>query len=326
MLVESFFAGFFEFAENCEVFMHDVVIVGCGPAGLGSAIYLARAKLSVLVIGFPLKSNLAKSHLIQNYLGLGFPNGLSGKEMIGLFQKHAGQFGTEFLEEEVTNVQQKDGFFLVKTSSLKEFAAKNLIIATGMSYKLSGIKNEENLTGKGIHYCVSCDGFFYKNKKIAVVGKGNYAADEALDLLTYSKNVTIFSNGQEFSISAELKSALEKNGIPLRLEKILEFRKKADSGKIELFFQNSSIEEFDGVFMAAGIASAFSFAQKLGLELSKNSIKVDADCRTNLPKVYAAGDCTGSPSQAAVSIGMGCIAALSIIKSERNKSVYIDYG
>ncbi len=302
--------------------MFDVVVVGAGPSGFSAAIYLAKAKFSVLVLGIHSKSKLFKAPMIHNLFG--FRDGIEGKKLLENGIEQAKSFGAQCIEEEVINVKRKDDFFAVKTDSLKEFEAKNVVLASGLSYKPSGIKNEETLVGKGVHYCVMCDGFFYAEKNVCVVGNGNYAAEEALQLLSYTKNISIFSNGGSFAFSDELKKSISDNKIVLRNEKILEFV-KAENG-IELHFENSKSELFDGAFMALGNAGAFSFAQNLGLELNGNAIKVDSEGKTNVKGVYAVGDCTGALSQVSFAAGMACNVAFTIIKSSAGKKVYVDYG
>lgn len=298
-------------------------MVGCGPAGLGTALYLARAKLNVKVFGFVRKSKLFKAHLVQNYLG--FPDGIGGKSLMENSVLQLKSFGVEIEEKEIVSILRKDGFFVVKTDSMEEFESKNIVLASGLSFKSSGIKNEDSLVGKGVHYCVLCDGFFYSGKKIAVVGNANYAAEEALQLMAFSRNVSIFSNGETFAFSKELEKLLADAKIVLRSEKILEFEKTGNG--LKLLFDSEKFEEFDAVFIALGNAGALSFARNLGLELNGNgAIKVDFDGRTNLKGVFAVGDCTGSISQVSFAAGMGCAVAFSIIKSMAGKKVYIDYG
>lgn len=302
---------------------YDCVIVGAGPAGVTAAIYLARAQLSCLVIGKWKLGNLYKAHIVANYPG--FSKDVSGPFLVEEMIKQAKRFGAEILEEEVIGADKKgEKDFLVKTDTKKEFKAKTLILTPGKAYKMSNIKNEKELTGKGVSYCVTCDGLFFKNKKLALIGSKNLAAGEALELLTYSKNITIFTNGRDPEFSEILMEEIKKNKIIIRKEKVVEF--KSEKGILDsLVFDNGNSEKFNGVFIALGTTSALSFANRLGLELEDINLKIDRDGKTNLEGIWAAGDCTGGNAQAVVSAGEGCNAAISIIKYIKGKNVYLDY-
>ena len=190
---------------------------------------------------------------------------------------------------------------------------------------MSNIKNEKELTGKGVSYCVVCDGLFFKNKKVAVIGSKNLVAGESLELLTYTKDITIFTNGREPEISEALMSEIKKSKIKIRKEKVIEFQ-PGSKGTLEYVnFSDGNKERFDGVFIALGTTSAFSFAARLGLEVFDSNLKVDKEAKTNINGIWAAGDCTGSNAQAVVSAGQGCDAAISIIKYFKGKNVYVDY-
>ncbi|MBS3151851.1 FAD-dependent oxidoreductase [Candidatus Woesearchaeota archaeon] len=302
---------------------YDCVIVGAGPAGITASIYLARTQLSCLVIGKWKLGNLYKAHIVGNYPG--FSNDVSGAFLIDEMIKQAKRFGAEFLEEEIIAVDKKGDNFFISTDTKKEFKSKTLILCPGRAYKMSNIKNEKELIGKGVSYCVTCDGFFFKNKKVALLGSKNLAAGEALELLTYTKDITIFTNGRNPEFSEVLMKEIQKNGIKIKKEKVVEF-KMGDGGFLEyLVFENGDREKFDGAFIALGTTSALNFATRLGLELSDTNLKVDKNCKTNLDGVWAAGDCIGSNAQAVVSAGDGCSAAISVIKYIKGKNVYLDY-
>lgn len=302
----------------------DVAIIGAGPAGLSAAVYTARAQLQTVVFGDYKKSNLYKSHIIANYLG--FPEPVTGPFLAEKSVEHAKKFGAQVIPHEIVHLSMhKDGSFHLKDDKKKEYAARTVIIATGQSYALSGIKNERELTGKGVSYCVVCDGFFFKDKNVVVVGNGNYAGEEALQLLTYTKNITVLSHGKEFDFSKEIQKDLEDNNITL--QKTPRIKEIAGNGKAEkLVLADGGEIQTHGVFMAVGVAGATAFAKKLGLEMENNYIKVNHDGRTNLPGLFAAGDCTGAAAQMATSVGNGCNAALSAIKLLRGAKAYVQYN
>ena len=298
--------------------MYDVIIIGCGPAGLSAAIYTARSQLKTLIIGSKEDSMLWKAHFIQNYFGVE----LEGKEMLEKGVEQAKKLGSEIIEAEVVSAKGKNGAFTVTTADNKEYETKTIIIATGTACAPAGIKGEKELTGKGVSYCAICDGFFYKGKKIAVVGNGNYAAHEAIELLSFTKDITIFSQGKEWEMSDEFKKALEKKKVQLRKEQITSF---AGKKALEGVLIGDKEEKFDGVFVAMGTATGLSFAQKLGIQLKDNAIVIDREGNTNVKGVFAAGNCTGCNPQVATDVGEGCNAGLSVIKFIKGKDMHIDY-
>jgi len=300
---------------------YDVIIIGAGPAGLSAAIYTARAELKTLVLGKTENAQLWKAHAIENYFGV---ESMHGHAMLELGIKQAKRFGAEAIEAEVVSIKPKDKTFVAKTADEKEYEAKAVILATGMPIILAGIKNEEKFTGKGVHYCVVCDGFFYKGKKLAVIGNSNFAAEEATELLTYTKDVTIISNGKNFDFSPEMKKEIEKNKIKLINDAIASF--EGAKAMEKLVTKEGKELKFDGVFMGLGSATAASFAKTFGIETKGNTIITDNEGKTNVPGIYAAGICTGSVSQVSVCVGEGCTAAMSVIKQLKDKKAYMDYG
>lgn len=303
---------------------YDVVIVGAGPAGLTAAIYLSRAQLSCLVIGKPKLGNLYKAHRVANYPG--FSKEVSGDFLIDEMVKQAQNHGADLLEEEVIALDKKrDKDFLINTENETKFRCKALILCPGRAFKMSNVRNEKELTGKGVSYCVTCDGSFFKGKKVALLGSKNLAAGEALELLTYTKDVTIFTNGRETEFSEVLMKEIIKHGIKIRKEKVIEFKSGENKALQHLVFDNGNIERFDAAFIVLGTTSALNFATRLGLEVNDTHLNVDRNGKTNVEGIWAAGDCTGSNAQAVVSAGEGCSAAISVIKYIKGKNVYIDY-
>lgn len=307
---------------------YDVAIIGAGPAGLSAAIYTARGQLKTIVFGDETKSNLYKSHVIANYFAC--PGTPSGPDLTKLGLQQALDFGVTHHRQEITSLSLlPDGSFALKDGAQAEYQARAVILATGQSYVLSGIRGEQEFTGRGVSYCVTCDGIFFKNKSVVVIGHGEYAAEEALQLTAYTPSITILSHGKDFQMAETTLKQLQSHGIQLlrspRLTSIegdksvnsLKFASPLPDGQSEL--------PVDGVFMAVGIAGANAFAKKLGLEMEGNYIKTDKDGRTNIPNCFAAGDCTGSPPQVASSVGNGCNAALATIKSLRGLNNYIQY-
>lgn len=302
---------------------YDVIIIGAGPAGLSASVYLARAQLKPLVFGFPHQSLLEKSHEIGNYLGFSEP--IDGPRIIETFVRHVKKYKVPILEEEIVHAERnEDESFTVKTAINKKFTSRALIIAAGMLFKKSGIANEDAFVGKGIHYCVACDGVFYKGKKVAVVGSSNYAAEEALELKAYTKDVTILSQ-KEFSFTKELEAEIKKNRIALKRVNAKSFVGNQKGMFDHLVLDTGEKLKFDGVFVAVGTASSLAFANKLGVDYEGVFLKIDRDGRTNVERVYAAGGCTGGNVQVAKSVGEGCNAAISCIKDLKGLAAYTDY-
>lgn len=289
--------------------IYDVVIIGAGAAGLSAAVYTARGGLKTLVLGDPMKSRVAMGRHFDNYLG--FPEGIGGVELMERAAAQARRFGAEIRRGEAVGLMPGDTF-KVELADGEHVEGKAVILATGVAGKPSGIKGEDELLGQGVSCCVVCDGFFYRGRKVAVIGHANYAAKEALELLAYTRDVTVFSNGRAFAIDEKLRTQLEAEGIARREDRVVEFTRD-DSGLTGMLLQNGERFPAEGVFIALGTAGSADFARTLGIELEGSSIVVDRRARTSFPGIFAAGDCTGGPQQLARAVGEGCVAGLSAI-------------
>ncbi len=298
--------------------IYDVVIVGAGAAGLSAAVYTARGGLKTLVLGDPMKSRVALGRHFDNYLG--FPEGISGVDLMERSAAQARRFGADIRKGEVVGLIPGN-LFKVELADGEHFDGKAVILATGVAGKSSGIKGEDELLGQGVSHCVVCDGFFYRDKKVALIGHANYAAKEALELLTYTRDVAIFSNGRPFAIDANLKARLDAEGITLREERVLEFTRD-ESGLTGMLLHSGESYPAEGVFIALGTAGSTDFALTLGIELDGNAIVVDRQGRTSYPGIFAAGDCTGEPQQMAKAVGEGCLAGLSAIAYVKGTDSY----
>ena len=298
---------------------YNVIILGAGPAGLSAAVYMARANISTLVLGLPDGSRASWAHNIENYLG--FPDGISGKEFKERSVAQAKKFGAVIVEEEViaSNYSENGGFY-VETSKENRFEADFLILALGLNVKPSGIKNEVEYIGKGVSYCSTCDGFFYKDRPVVVIGNKDLAAKEALDLVPFASKITVVSHDKKFDMSENFLSKLKLNNANLVTGKVLEV--VGDNEKVNgILLDNNEIIATDGIFFALGNMGSLDIARFLGLEINEKSktVVVDKSMRTNIPGIYAAGDCTGEPYQVSTAVGEGAIAALEIIHEIRNK-------
>ena len=292
----------------------DILIIGQGPAGLSSAIYTARAGMRTLILGCAPK--VAGDYEIDNYFG--FTETITGKELIERGKAQAAKFGADIRCDRVLAIHQSEtGGFVAKTED-REIEAASIILATGVSRIRPGISNLGDYEGKGVSYCVSCDGFFMRGKPVVVVGEGNFAANQALELLQYTPSVTICSQGKELSISEEFLYRLKESSIPVLNDKIAALA--GGNGLEQVTFESGETRDAQGLFVAMGQASSSDFAYSLGLLRNGQFIETDREQRTNVPGVFAAGDCVGRFLQISVAVGEGALAgraAISHVKERR---------
>lgn len=296
---------------------YDTIIIGAGPAGISASLYAKRANLSVLVL-YSSSSNLEKSHKIDNYYG--FPGGIPGKTLYENGIAQAKTLGVEVLEEEVTGISLNDDFSFSVATGKDTYAAKSLIIATGNKKLRPQIKGLAEHEGKGVSYCAICDAFFYRAKKVCVIGNGKFAASEAKDLVNVASSVTILTDGNDPSaLEAVLRENGEKEKYKVDSRKIAEI-KGGESGKVEaVLFADGSEIKTDGVFIALGQAGAADFAKKLGLVMNGDKIKVDEKMATNIPGLFSCGDSTGGLLQVSKAVYEGAVAGLSAVSFLREK-------
>lgn len=284
--------------------MIDVIIIGSGPAGISASLYLKRANKKILIISKK-DGALENAEKIENYYGV-MP--ISGKELYDIGIKQATFLGVEFFEDEVLSIEQTEEGFRTTTLNT-EFLSKKVILATGASRKVPNIKGIEDFNGKGISYCAICDGYFFKNKDVAVVGSGNYALHEAKQLQDICSSVVILTNSEKL---------VENRGeeIPFEIEenKIREFRGNNKIEEIE--FENNSKRKISGVFIAVGTATSSDLAKKIGVIVENNKIIVDDKNQTNIKGLYAIGDCIGGILQISKAVYEGTNAAMDIIKNK----------
>ncbi len=285
----------------------EVLIIGQGPAGLSAAIYTGRAGIKTEILGCNPK--VAGDYDIDNYFG--FPETVSGKELLDLGLKQALRFGAHTECDRVVSIHYgESGGFTVKTET-KKIETCSIILSTGLSRKKAPIPGLEKFEGKGISYCVSCDGFFFKNKKVVVAGEGNYAANQALELHEYTNDVTICTLGKKTAISQEFMDRLDIHGIKIIEDSILNL--EGDDNLSGIVYSGIGAAPADGIFIALGEASSLDFAASLGLFTKDGFITVDRDMKTNIPGIFAAGDCTGGFLQISKAVGEGAVAAKSAI-------------
>jgi len=280
--------------------MRDLIIVGKGPAGVSAALYAKRAGLDVMVLGKDLGA-LQKAEKIENYFGLESP--LSGEELCERGYAQLQRLGVEILTDEVVDLGYLTGYQVTGRKGIYESRA--LLIATGAKREIPRIAGLEEKMGSGVSACAICDGFFFRNKAVGVVGSGPYALHEAEVLLPLASSVRLFTEGKP--LTADFPKEIRIIDRPIKSlygENVLE----------GLHMQEGEDVPLSGLFLALGTAGAGELAQKLGAEVRGNDIVVDANMATALPGLYAAGDCTGGLKQVATAVAQGAQAALSIIK------------
>ena len=306
-------------AENTASEVRDVIIVGSGPAGYTAAVYTARANLKPLMLAGSVTAGgeLMNTTDVENYPG--FPDGIMGPDLMENFEKQAARFGTEIQFEDVTELDLDGDIKTVTIGSGETFQARSIILSTGSAYRELGLPNEKRLSGHGVSWCATCDGFFFKDQDIAVIGGGDSAMEEALFLTKFAKSVTVVHRRDSLrasKIMADRALAHEKinfiwnSGVEdvLGQDKVTGLRLKnlVDGTETEL--------AVTGVFVAIGNDPRTELVKdKLDLT-PEGTIAVDGrTSKTSVQGVFAAGDVIDPTyRQAITASGSGCVAALDV--------------
>ncbi|HIA91851.1 TPA: thioredoxin-disulfide reductase [Candidatus Saccharibacteria bacterium] len=304
-------------AEHSEDKIYDVVGIGAGPTSLAAAIYTTREDLETVLLEKGVVGGLAAvTESVENYPG--FPDGVGGMELAQNLEKQALRFGTTIQLAEVTAIEDKGDYRVVKSTD-GDYKAKTVLIGTGSDYKKAGVKGEKEFYGRGVHYCATCDGALYRDQVMAVIGGGNSAAQESLFLTKFAKQVHVFIRKDHWRASDVLIQKVQEND------------------KITVHF-NTEIEEIQGegvrihsittknnqtnetqemnvgvVFVFVGLSPNTAFLGD-SVELDEAGfVKTNEDLQTNLNGVFAAGDVrSGATMQIASAVGEGATAALKI--------------
>jgi len=293
------------------------LIMGSGPAGMSAALYAARANLEPIVLtGMNLGGQVANTADVDNYPG--FPEGIQGPELVDLFQAQAERFGAEFVFDNASAVDFSERPFKVSSYS-GDYQAESLILATGASVRHLGVPGEEEFTGRGVSYCGTCDGHFFQEKDLIVVGGGDSALEEGIFLTRYANSVTIVHRRDELRGGVYLENKARENPKISFMWDTIVTEIHGDKSVHAVTLQDTKTGEekehpIDGVFIFIGhIPNTSLFEGVLDMD-ERGYLVVDSHMHTNVPGVYAAGEVADPHFQQIVtSAGMGCAAAMEAI-------------
>lgn len=289
--------------------IYDIIVLGGGPTAIGCAIYAKRFAMDVLIVGKTFGGLIATTHVVENYPAIA---SISGQGLMDMFKEHMDSLEIPYISDEIKSIQKVNDHFELK-SFFQNFKAYSVCIATGSIRRKLGIPGEDEYAGKGVSYCATCDGPFYKDKVVCVIGGSDSAAKEALFLAQNTKKVYIIYRGKDLRAEPiNKKRVLESDNIEIIYEtNIVEI---IGEGKVRsIIFENGEKLEIDGVFIEIGSIPNSSIAKNLEVETNEhNEIKINRKSETNIPGIFAAGDVADAPfKQAITGVAEGVIAAYS---------------
>ncbi len=297
--------------------MYDVLIIGGGPAGMTAAIYCSRYKLKCGVIGSRTRRMMQDAHAVDIYPSF---RSISGIELSKRFIEHMKKFSVEAIEEEVVGIK-KDKDFVVTDKNDKKYRAKSLILAMGTEKRRLNVPGEEKYIGKGVSYCYTCDGPFFKDKIVGIVGGCNSAAMAALLLSDYAKKVYVIYRGECIRADPICVEAVTKKKNVTIINKSNVVRINGNRFVESVDLDTGKNIKLDGLFVEIGLIPLVSLVKSMGIKLEGEHIAVDKEHKTNIEGVFAAGDVTNASElkQILVSASQGAIAAASAHKYIRKK-------
>lgn len=298
--------------------IRDVIMVGAGPSSLAAAIYTTREDIDTVLYEKGAIGGLAAiTDMVDNYPG--FPDGIEGLTLAGYFEKQAERFGAQIEYGEVSAIRDEDGIKVVTVDG-SDVKAKTVLIATGSDYNKIGVPGESEYYGRGVHYCATCDGAFYRDKKLVVVGGGNSALQEAIFLTRFTTHIDLLVRSTIKAsevLQRDLKKLVDEGEITVHLntstEEIVAVDGKVTSVKAVKEGKPTSFKT-DGVFVFVGLKPNTQFLAGSGVELDgQGLVKTDSKLATNISGIFASGDVrSGATLQIASAVGEGAAAALSI--------------
>ena len=294
---------------------YDVIILGAGQAGLQAAIHAVRRKVSVLVLGQPSKSSIFNAH-IENFCCL---EAQSGSDMIKVALARAEESGVTFLAKDVMTLSAENDHYVVEAAGGEVLKAYALILAMGISRNKLGVAGEKDYVGRGVSYCVDCDGPMFKGDPVAVIGCGSAAVGAALTMIFYASDVHMVC--EQLEVDEYLAEKLRQSEVMVHESRKVSEIEGDDTGVTGLVLDDDTRLGVAGVFVELGARGAVDFAMKMGISLDDTMkyIAVNKKQETSLPGVFAAGDICGPPWQVAKSVGEGCIAGLEAASYVRKR-------
>jgi thioredoxin reductase (NADPH) len=298
--------------------IRDLIAIGAGPSSLAAAIYTTREDIDTVVYEKSAIGGLAAiTDMVDNYPG--FPDGIEGLTLAGNLEKQAERFGTQIEYGDVTAIRSEENYKVVTVDG-EEVKAKVVLIATGSDYKKLGVPGEKEFYGRGVHYCATCDGAFYREKKLVVVGGGNSALQEAIFLTRYSSHIDLLVRSAIKAsdvLQQDLQKFVDEGKVTVHLntttEEIIDTDGRVSSVKI---IENGEPAEIitDGVFVFVGLMPNTDFLAGSGVELDElGLVKTNQHLETTVSGIFASGDVrSGATMQIASAVGEGASAALSI--------------
>lgn len=299
--------------------MYDLIVIGTGPAGYGAALYAARYKMKVLILGVQEGGMAATAHKVENYLGI---ESISGSEYMQNCKTQVEKLGVEVINKAVKIVSKREGYFNVLLDNNENYEAKTIILALGTEKRKLNIAGEEDFLGKGVSYCATCDGFFFRHKTVGVVGGSDSAVTAALHLADIADKVYLIYRGAKLRAEPVwIEQVAEKKNIKIILEtNITEIQGDTTIKKIILdnVFEGENSLSLNGLFIEIGAVPMVSLLRHLKVELdSSNHIIVNENMSTNVEGIFAAGDVTTGSNkfkQIVTAAAEGSIAATSVYK------------
>lgn len=299
--------------------MYDVIIIGGGPAGLSAAIYAGRGGMKTLVIEkLACGGQVMRTNEIDNYPG--FFNNPTGEELAENLRKHAEKFGAAFVSESVRSIDNAEYGVKIINTRRNRYMTKSVIFAMGASPKLLGIEGEQEFTGAGVSYCATCDGAFFKDKEVAVIGGGNTALEDALYLAPICKRVYLLNRSKKFRGAATILEKVKAVGNITILTDTVAERFIGSNTVSEIKTQNTAngekgVLKVSGIIIAIGIQPDSKLAADCGVELCERGfIKTDAYLETNIKGIFAAGDVRTTPLRQVITAAAdGAVAATSAV-------------
>jgi NADH-dependent peroxiredoxin subunit F len=292
--------------------IYDLIIIGAGPAGITASIYAARKKLNFMVISKDIGGQVIISSTVDNYTGY---QEISGAELVKKFDEHLKQFKFDFKMNEVKKIEKNDGNFLIKTDT-QDFQSKTLIIATGAKPKMLNAKGEVEFKNRGVTYCATCDAPLFSGRDVAVIGSGNSSLDAVLQLINLANKIYLVVRSD--SLKGD-KVMIDKVKASPKVEILYNSRATEIIGeklvKGVKINQKGALREIvvQGVFIEIGYIPNTEFLKDFVELNSESEILIDSNNRTNIPGVFAAGDCTDvSYKQIIIAAGEGSKAAISV--------------